>query len=272
MTIETSNDKYLETQIDQETEADERAAATAGTPVDEPELQRLVDAYVARLTAWTQAYQESWPRRNQEKVAEQVETMLARRENGDAVAAEAEPISEFFGITYPWWNILVLGPLQATAPGGPFRPSKILRTGEDAFMIVLLWRNPVPLPGGANPSAAQVMASYDWEVHGETINLSDVTNGPDLAPVTGTFGAGFIDAFVMPIASGTFPTPPTEGRPLLFELNFVMDIKGVGPGLPPFAGYSTWVFDLDTEPPFLFVPEAPAGLQHDIPVRFLVYR
>src|SRR6266540_3423027 len=81
-------------------------------------------------------------------------------------------------------------------------------------------------------------ASYQQEVHGETINLSEVTNGPDLAPATGTFGPGFIDAFVMPIPPGTFPVP-AQGRPLLYELNFVMDIKGVGPGLPPFAGYAT---------------------------------
>lgn len=247
-----------------------RTVATAEPSVDESELSRLAEAYKAKLKAWTESYQEEWPRQYRAKVEEQVEATLAQRGDGELVAAAAEPDSQFFGITYPWWNILVLGPFQAVAPLGPFRPSKIIRTGENAFMIVVLWRNPLPLPGGPNPSAAQIMASYEWEVHGETINLSEVTNGPDLAPVTGTFGAGFIDVFVMPIPPGTFPTP-TQGRPLLFELNFVMDIKGVGPGLPPFAGYSTWVFDPDTEPPFLFVPEAPAGLQHDIPVRFLVY-
>jgi hypothetical protein len=248
-----------------------RVVASAEPTVDESALLTLAEAYTARLKAWTETYQGKWPRHYRSKVEQQVEASLARRDNGDRVAAAAEPDSEFFGITYPWWNILVLGPFQAVAPLGPFRPSKIIRTGEDAYMIVVLWRNPVPLPGGPNPSAAQIMASYEWEVRGETINLSDVTNGPDLTPVTGTFGGGFIDAFVMPIPSGTFPAP-AEGRPLLYELNFVMDIKGVGPGLPPFAGYATWVFDPDTEPPFLFVPEAPAGLQHDVPVRFLIYR
>jgi hypothetical protein len=247
------------------------AAAAAGeSSTAEPELLRLAEAYKTRLRSWTESFQQEWQRSYRAKIEAQVEASMATRGNGDRVAAAAEPDSEFFGITYPWWNILVLGPFQAVAPGGPFRPSKIIRTGEDAFMIVVLWRNPVPLPGGPNPSAAQIMASYEWEVRGETINLSDVTDGPDLAPATGTFGAGFVDAFLMPIPPGTFPVP-AEGRPLLYELNFVMDIKGVGPGLPPFAGYATWVFDPDTEPPFLFVPEAPAGLQHDIPVRFLVY-
>lgn len=263
------------TVVDRNDQTKEEGSATtvlaARKPsVDEPELLRLAEAYKAKLQSWTESYQREWPRRYRAKVEEQVEASLGTKGNGGRVVAAAEPDSEFFGITYPWWNILVLGPLQAVAPGGPFRPSKIVRTGEDAFMIVVLWRNPVPLPGGPNPSAAQIMASYQWEVHGETINLSEVTNGPDLAPATGTFGPGFIDAFVMPIPPGTFPVP-AQGRPLLYELNFVMDIKGVGPGLPPFAGYATWVFDPDTEPPFLFVPEAPAGLQHDIPVRFLVY-
>jgi hypothetical protein len=264
MTVVTKNDHVKE---------EGSAARTVATElsVGEAELTRLAETYTARLKTWTEAYQEEWPRQYRAKVEEQVEAALARRGDDDMVAAEAEPDSQFFGIDYPWWNILVLGPFQAVAPLGPFRPSKIIRSGEAAFMIVVLWRNPLPLPGGPNPSAAQIMASYEWEVHGETINLSDVVNGPDLTPVTGTFGAGFVDAFIMPIPPATFPTP-VEGRPLLYELNFVMDIKGVGPGLPPFAGYATWVFDPDTEPPFLFVPQAPAGLQHDIPVRFLVYR
>jgi hypothetical protein len=252
-------------------EGSSATAVAARQPSTAPqELRRLAEMYKAKLQSWTESYQQEWPRSYRAKIEERVEASLATRGNGDRVAAAAEPDSEFFGITYPWWNILVLGPFQTVAPGGPFRPSKIIRTGEDAFMIVVLWRNPVPLPGGPNPSAAQIMASYEWEVRGETINLSDVTDGPDLAPATGTFGAGFIDVFLMPIPPGTF-TVPAQGRPLLYELNFVMDIKGVGPGLPPFAGYATWVFDPDTEPPFLFVPEAPAGLQHDIPVRFLVY-
>ncbi len=264
MTVVAQNDKV------KEHGSAAKVVVTDEPTIDESEVLRLAETYAARLKTWTEAYQQEWPRRYRAKIEEQVEAALAQRGDGEMVAAAAEPDSEFFGITYPWWNILVLGPFQAVAPLGPFRPSKIIRTGEDAFMIVVLWRNPLPLPGGPNPSAAQIMASYEWEVRGETINLSDVTNGPDLAPVTGTFGGGFIDAFVMPIPPGTFPTP-AEGRPLLYELNFVMDIKGVGPGLPPFAGYATWVFDPDTEPPFLFVPEAPAGLQHDVPVRFLVY-
>src|SRR6266542_2693191 len=195
------------TVVDRNDQTKEEGSATtvlaARKPsVDEPELLRLAEAYKAKLQSWTESYQQEWPRRYRAKVEEQVEASLGAKGNGGRVVAAAEPDSEFFGITYPWWNILVL------------------------------WRNPVPLPGGPNPSAAQIMASYQWEVHGETINLSEVTNGPDLAPATGTFGPGFIDAFVMPIPPGTFPVP-AQGRPLLYELNFVMDITRVGPGLPP---------------------------------------
>jgi hypothetical protein len=237
----------------------------------DPQLLRLVDSYTDKLTTWTRTYQKQWPHRNLAKVAEQVDAVRAQHEGNGEVELAAEPDSSFFGISYPWWNILVIGPLQAVAPGGPFLPSKIIRTGEDAFMIVVLWRNPLPLPGGPNPSAAQIMAPYRFVVRGETINLSSVIDGPDLTPVSGVFGGGFINAFVMPIATGTFPTP-SEGRPILYELNFVMDILGVGPGLPPFAGYATWVLDPDAEPAFLGIPGVPAELQHDIPVRFLVYK
>jgi len=247
------------------------AVELAALATDDPQLRRFINSYTDKLTAWTSTYQEQWPQRNKARVAEQMEAARAPRQNGDGVVAFAgEPDSVFFGISYPWWNILVIGPLQAVAPGGPFLPNKIIRTGEDAFMVVVLWRNPLPLPGGPNPSAAQIMAPYQFVVRGETINLSSVTDGPDLTPVTGTFGGGFINAFVMPIVPGTFPVPP-EGRPALYELNFVMDILGVGPGLPPFAGYATWVLDLDTEPGFLGIPTVPPELQHDIPVRFLVY-
>src|SRR6266540_1206070 len=143
------------TVVDRNDQTKEEGSATtvlaARKPsVDEPELLRLAEAYKAKLQSWTESYQQEWPRRYRAKVEEQVEASLGAKGNGGRVVAAAEPDSEIFGITYPWWNILVLGPLQAVAPGGPFRPSKIVRTGEDAFMIVVLWRNPVPLPGGPN--------------------------------------------------------------------------------------------------------------------------
>src|SRR6266542_2697597 len=106
------------TVVDRNDQTKEEGSATS---VDEPELLRLAEAYKAKLQSWTESYQQEWPRRYRAKVEEQVEASLGAKGNGGRVVAAAEPDSEFFGITYPWWNILVLGPLQPRrrAPSAP---------------------------------------------------------------------------------------------------------------------------------------------------------
>jgi len=240
--------------------------------VQEPGLQEIVTSYEQTLVEATDVYQK------------QVAELEASAQKAAAQAAKMEtgPISHFFGVTYQWWNLLVLGPFQRVAPLGPFRPSKIIRHGEDAYMMVALWRNPRPLPGGPNPSAAQIMAPFNYRIRGEMINLTDVTDGPDFPPLTGIFGAGFTNIHTLRIPR--LPAP-IDGRPNLYEVNFTVDILGPAKGLPPFAGYSTWVYDPDCEPPFVFprvvlpdgkiitvrVPGSSGGLQHDTPARFLIY-
>lgn len=216
-------------------------------------LKTIVSNYKAKLQSASKLYEK------------QLAEVTARRQ---AATEAAEPDTSFFGITYPWWNLLMLGPFQAAAPGGPFQPSKIMIHGERAFMIAALWRNPVPLPGGPNPSAAQIMSPFNYRLRGEMINLSAVSDGPDFSVVNSTFGGGFINIHVMDVPN---VPPPADGRPTLYEANFTVDILGVGTGLPPFAGYSTWLLDPDNEPPFLLVPGQGPRLQHDIPARFLVY-
>jgi len=242
-------------------------------PVElEDGLKEIMAAYDQTLAKSTEVYQA--------QVAElEANAQKALKQAGTLIA---DPISSFFGIPYPWWNLLVLGPFQRVAPLGPFRPSKIIRHGEPAYMIAALWRNPRALPGGPNPSAAQIMASFRYQVRGEVINLTNVTDGPDFRPITGTFGAGFTNIHTLRLP----PLPaPVDGRPNLYEVNFTMDILSPAAGLPPFAGYSTWVYDPDHEPPFVFprvilpdgriitvrVPGANGGLEHDTPARFLVY-
>jgi len=249
--------------------AGEGGAATTAGEVDQ-QVQAIIDSYEKKLLAATTKYQQQL-------------SELTTQPQAQAGAGEAADVTaSFFGITYQFFNLLMLGPFQRAAPLGPFRPSKIIISGERAFMIAALWRNPLPLPGGPNPSAAQIMSPFQFRIRGEVMNLSTVTDGPDFAPVTGTFGGGFINTFQMNVPA--LPVP-TEGNPTLYEANFTVDILGVGTGLPPFAGYSTWLFDPDNEPPFVLpnifipgigtrtirVPSLGPLLQHDIPARFMVY-
>src|SRR5262249_46998377 len=153
------------------------------------------------------------------------------------------------------------------------------------FMLVAFWRNPAPLPGGPNPSAAQIMAPYTCQLRLETINLSAVANGPDFIPFSFVFGPSNVHILIVPIspsppAASPFPAP-VQGNPALYEMNAVADIIGPGPGLPPFAGFATTILDPDTEFPFLFpfipgigpvfVPGIGPHLYRDSGARFQIY-
>jgi hypothetical protein len=233
-----------------------------------------VDPQVTALEEEVQKKLEDWT----EKYKEQVTQLTTPKPQAEGGAEIAEPTSQFFGITYQWFDLLAVGPFQPVAPGGPFLPHRIIRAGEPAVLIAALWRNPLPLPGGPNPSAAQIMSPYQFRLRGETVNLSTVTNGPDFAPVNGTFGGGFVNIVSMPLPA--VPAPP-QGQPTLLEVNLTIDILGPGPGLPPFAGFATRWFQPDLQPPFMFpfipgvgpvvVPGIGPGVLNEVPVRILIY-
>jgi len=189
---------------------------------------------------------------------------------------------------YTWWNLLLAGPFQAPAVGGPFQASKVIRGGDPAFMLAVIRRNPDPIPGTLI-SASTMMSPLEYTLSLQTINLTSVTNGPDFGPITATFAGGFFGFLNLHIIPINFATP-AEGRPNLYEANMVVDISGPVPGMP-FAGFNTWILDPDAEPAIgsntgffisspslgslVFVPGLPGGvggLQADTPARFLVYR
>jgi hypothetical protein len=193
--------------------------------------------------------------------------------NGEAGLADPIVPGVFGAPPYPYWDMLMYGPFQPLGAGaaGPFLPNKVIKAGEPAFLIGVLWRNPAPVnwiaPG---PSAAILTASMNFQVRFETINLTTVTNGPDLGPFTfAPIGLSPVTAFIVPLTPIT-SIAPADGSPNLYEINMVADVVGPVAGLP-FAGYSTWVFDPDFEPPFLFLPPVAPALQHDIPARLLIY-
>lgn len=251
-------------------EAAEAAAEMYAPTEIEKHAQVIGEAWKAKLLEQSKTY-----------VRQLAMVTRAMRGNGNGEATEAaEPISTFFGIPYQWWNLLLAGPFQPIAPLGPFEPRNVIRHNEPAFMLAAFWRNPAPLPGGPNPSAAQIMAPYQCQLRLETINLSAVTNGPDFAPPSFGFGAGNVNIVTVPISPLTFPAP-AQAVPALYEMNAVADIIGPGPGLPPFAGFATTILDPDTEFPFLFpnipgigpvvVPGIGPHLYRDSGARFEVY-
>ena len=188
---------------------------------------------------------------------------------------------------YTWWNLLLAGPFQAPAVGGPFQPSKVIQAVGPAFMLAVIRRNPNPIPGTLI-SASTLMAPLQYTLTLQTINLTTVANGPDFGPITATFGAGIFGFLNFHIIPMNFAVPP-QGLPNLYEANMLVDISGPVPGMP-FAGFNTWILDPDAEPAIgantgfwiwasslgglVYVPGLPggaSGLQFDTPARFLVY-
>jgi hypothetical protein len=225
-----------------------KGAAAEGATAEQVEAaaQPIIESLRARLNALTE---------QQTKYAtEQIRSKAQGLTGSDTLSSPR----------YRWFDMLMVGPFSF-----PFLPSpnKIIPSGTPSFMICVLWRNPAPIGWIPGPSAANVMAGYTVQVRLETINLSAVTNGPDFVPPPIVFNpVSNLDFYVVPL---TFPVP-AEGNPQLYEINMTADVIGPGPG-HAFAGYSTWVLNTDDDLPFLFLPYVPAGPQHDVPARVLVY-
>jgi hypothetical protein len=265
------------------------AVAPDGDVAELAQDQRVNDLLAdveQKLKAWSSEYEAQFrqieQQQRQARIAAQAQP-TERAGDGHVEPAEiAEPFTTFFGIPYLWFDLLAVGPFQPVAPGGPFRPHRILRAGEPAVLIAAIWRNPVPLPGGPNPSAAQIMTGMPYQVRGQTVNVNDVLNGPDLGPQAGVFGAGFVNVHFLPIPTVPPPSPPpAQGAPRLLEIYLTIDVTIPVPGLPPFAGYASRWFQPDTQPPFMFpfipnvgpvvVPGLGPGLVNESPVRVLIY-
>jgi hypothetical protein len=268
-----------------------RAAAEAVTTVHRGPARTSTVAEAAETAARVYAPEETTEQA--QTIMEYVETKLKERtdryvQRAYELAREgpeleiAEPIGPTFPL-YPYWNLLLYGPFQALGgPGGPFLPHKIVRATEPVFMLAAVWRNPACMnwlcPA---PSAATLMSPYELTIRLELFNFTNVTNVPAPSAVFAPLGPGNINLtfFVL----GPFAAPP-QGEPHLYEAFLTADVTGpgaVGAALP-FAGYTTWIFDPDTEPAIFPPPLPPPGVppflgfvpqlwQLDIPARFLVY-
>ena len=197
---------------------------------------------------------------------------------GDSTAELAGPVTSFLGFRYQWFDLIAVGPFQQVQPLGPFAPARVIRSGELAILLAAVWRNPFALPFGPNPSAAQIMTGMQYTVRGQTVNVNDVSNGPDLGSVLNTFGAGNVN--VHPLVIPSVSAPP-DGSPRMLDISLTIDVRSGASGLPPFAGYASRWLQLDSAPPFVFpfipnvgpvvVPGTNPGFVNDTPVRVLIY-
>jgi len=173
---------------------------------------------------------------------------------------------------YMYWNVLTDGPYQDFVDA-PYRPSKVIAWGEWAVLWAGIWINPLTSDGGGF-SGTTVLGTRKYNAYFESINLTNVTDGPDLH-IADTFTGPAPVITWLPWYFGPDSFPDPGPRPHLYEVNFTIDIEDLG---QPLAAFNTWHYDPDFESAFSgfepFVPPVPylgPLLQHDRPARFLVY-
>ena len=185
----------------------------------------------------------------------------ARTEEAGALEAGTPTVGSYVGM-----DILAYSPIQSIGPP-PYEPHKIIRGGEGAVIWALLFVNPaVSIPNGfAIPPTVQ-LGGRGFRVRCEQINLTNVSNGPDFTRI-GTFPSP-APAFTWIPFVFTAPNPGAD--PFLMEANITVDVTDLA---QPWAAFATWHFDIESDPgiPSAGVPSTPAQLQHDIPMRYLVY-
>ena len=211
-------------------------------------VQSFMDDYKAYLEERTELYAQRVAARN---------TKLRRGE----LTPEA---GEATRGTYVAMDVVDFMVQFASLP--PYNPSKIVANGELAVIFAVLFVNPaVDIPNGFLIPANVQLGGRGFRVRFEQINLTNVTNGPDFT-ITGVFPpiAPVISIFAFP-----FIAPDPGVNPRLMEVNITADITNAA---QPYAAFATNHLDLDSEPGFLFVPPAPPAVQHDIPLRYMIYR
>jgi hypothetical protein len=205
---------------------------------------------------------EEWRQAAERKLLAKVEKYTSRMDARHREGGEAQQLGEPTVGTYVALDVLAFSPIQQiTFP--PYEPSRIIAAGEQAIIWALVFINPTVdvAQGFAIPATVQ-LGGRDMRVRLEQVNLSDVTDGPDL-----TF------AFTLPSPAPSLIwlpfvlTPGDPGNnPDLLEANVTVDI--VDP-VQPYAAFATHHVSVDDDPLFL-VPGNQ--LLNNIPMRYLVYR
>ncbi len=221
-------------------------AAEAEVPADlQQKANAMADELVAMLIKQTEDYDK------------RLSTMEA--------TAQPEIMDPILRGGYQYWNCLTAGPYELRRfPPRPYRAHKVIAAGEYYMFVGLIWVNPRHGPGGSLPGTI-VLGGREYTARFESINLSDVTDGPDRA-FTYTFAS---PAPVVSRIVWVTRAPDPGPAPHLYEVNLTCDLTLSG---QPFAGFATWHWDPDYEPPFMMLPPVPPHLQFERPARFLIYR
>ena len=190
---------------------------------------------------------------------ERTEAYVQRQQSSMEIQTEAtHPILP----GYQYWNCLSVGPFQLT--GNPnYLPSNIVEARQLCMMLGVIWINPADGPGGSL-SGTTVLGDRDYRLRFETINLTDVSNGPDFTRQD-TFDS---PADVITVIPWVFRPEDPGLNPRLFEVNLTVDIRQPG---QPLALFGSWHRDPSTEPGFLDLPTRGPHDQFERPARFLVY-
>jgi hypothetical protein len=214
-----------------------------------PDVQDLVNV-------WTDSYKGYLVDRT-ENYVRKLSALQAGRRNG--VEPEAgEPTH----VGYTYWDLITISPIQFIGLP-PYEPNKIVASGELAFLQAVMFINPTT--NIFNPiSATTNLGGRNFRLRFEQINLTDVTNGPDFTFV-GVFPAVAPSLIIFTVP---FIAPNPGLNPRLVEVNVTADIMNPA---QPYAAFSTWQLDVDSEPGFLGLPNTPPEFQHDIPMRYLIY-
>jgi hypothetical protein len=183
----------------------------------------------------------------------------AQRSNG--AAGLGEPTVN----DYVAYDIVAVSPIQFLGLP-PYAPNKIVASGELLLLLAIQWINPVVdvANGFAVPATVQLGGRL-MRVTFSQLNLT-----------TGGAGPNFVQNILLPspapafVIIPQFVLAPAVASTQLIEVNVTSDI--VDPA-QPYAAFATWHFDTDADLPWFmgFPPAVAPALEHDVPMRYMVY-
>lgn len=233
-------------------------ASELGFELTHGQMPQVPEDIMQDARQWADDYKASLAQRIQ-LYSEQLAASRSMH-NGQAGPEEGEPsVGNYVG-----WDLVSISPIQFEALP-PYRPNKIIASGELTMLQAVLFINPtVSVPDGFAIPANVQLGNRDVRVSFDQFNLTTGTPGPNFTLV-GNLGPA-------PTASGiliqVFFNAPAVATPQLVEVNVTADVLNLG---QPYAAFATWHIDMESSPPFLGLGPVSPQFEYDIPQRYMVY-